>query len=51
MAPHLPPPPTPPPIDSICDIIAIKKLPQKPGAFKTMPNVKDPYYTVTFTQH
>ena len=26
--------PHPTPIDSICDITAIEKLPQKPGAFK-----------------
>ena len=33
-APHLPPPTRPPLIDSICDITAIKKLPQKPGTLK-----------------
>ena len=35
---HHPPPPPPPshpsPIDPISDITAVKKLPQKPGAFK-----------------
>ena len=31
-APH--PPTCPPPIDSISDITPLKKLPQKPGAFK-----------------
>ena len=32
LAPHLPPPPTPSPIDSICDIIGTEKLSQKPAA-------------------